>query len=235
VLRAAECVPPSLLRSFGAAVAAVVIAASPAAAQTPSRPGPWALDVRGVTSPVPDDASFYPTLSAAQIPARGYGIDVGAHVYLFNAGPSRIGVGGNVLEIRSTTTSTITQTVDDGSTSVSAGQSLTLRMRIIAPQLSFNFGSRDGWSYVSLGAGVASVRTRAGNLLPGSSESERLRALNVGGGARWFFKSRLAFGFDLRVHRISAGSAVGSTDSVSSTQSTPSMTAMSISAGFSFR
>ena len=233
--RAAACVPPSLVRSFGGTVAALAIAASPAAAQAtsqpaPSRvegPGPWALDIRGVTSPVPDDATFYPALSEASIPSRGYGLDVGAHVYPFSLGPSRIGFGAVVLSIRSTVSSTIIQTFDDGSTSTVAGQRTTLSMQIIAPQASFNFGSRDGWSYLSLGAGVASIRTETETVLPGERESGRLTAMNFGGGARWFFKPRLAFGFDLRVHRISSGVADG--------VDTPSVTALSVSAGLSFR
>jgi hypothetical protein len=226
VRHAAGCAPPSLLRSVGGTVAALVIAASPAAAQT-SRPGPWALDVRGVTSPVPDEATFYPTLFEATIPTRGYGLDVGAHFYLFDLGPSRIGFGGDVLSIRSVASSTIIQTADDGSTSTAAGQRAKLSIWIVAPQASFNFGSRDGWSYLSLGAGIAGIRTQTEIVLPEERESGRLTALNIGGGARWFFKPHLAFGFDLRVHRISSGT----TDGVG----TPSVTALSVAAGFSFR
>jgi hypothetical protein len=219
-------------------LAATLIASAPAAAQTMAPPGPWALDVRGVTSPVPDDAAFYPTLQSQTVPTRGYGIEVGAHVYLFPFGPSRVGLGASVLSVRSTTTSTSTQTIDDV-TVVTSGQRLTLNMRIVAPQISFNFGSRAGWSYLSLGAGAASINTRADDIVPGSRDSGWRRALNFGGGARWFFKPHLAFGFDLRIHRVSSGSAgdivVGSTGTLPSTESTPSVTALSVGAGLSFR
>ena len=66
-----------------------VSTAVPAAAQAKSRPGPWVLDVRGVTSPVPTDPDYYPPLAAVLVPERGFGVDVGAHVYLFNLGPAR--------------------------------------------------------------------------------------------------------------------------------------------------
>jgi outer membrane protein with beta-barrel domain len=227
-----------VLRAAACAVAASLIGVTPAAAQTTSPPGPWALDVRGVTSPVPDDAAFYPTLQAATVPTRGYGIDVGAHLYLFHFGPSRVGLGGSVLSIRSTTTSTSTQTIDNVTVTTS-GQRLTLNMRILAPQISFNFGSRDGWSYLSLGAGAASIDTRTAEVLAGSRDSGWRRALNFGGGARWFFRPHLAFGFDLRIHRISSGAAgdivLGSIGTVPSMESAPSVTAVSIGAGLSFR
>jgi len=211
VLRAAAC-----LAAAGLAVAA------PAVAQTRSAPpGPWVLDVRGATSPVPADAAFYPTLDAAAfLPTRGYGLEVGAHVYLFDMGPARVGAGGSFVQVRATSGP------DEGSADPSAtpvSQRLTLNMRIIAPQVSFNFGSRDGWSYVSAGAGTATVETRTEAVLPGARESGGLFAWDVGGGARWFLKSRFAIGFDVRLHRIASGT------------STPSTTFVSVSAGISIR
>ena len=41
-------------------------------------------------------------------------------------------------------------------------------------------------------------------MLAGRRESGQVRTVNYGGGARWFITSRLAFGFDLRVHQIAA-------------------------------
>jgi hypothetical protein len=51
------------------------------------------------------------------------------------------------------------------------------------------------------------VIARTAGVAAGRRQSERLNALNVGGGARWFFLSHLAFGFDLRLHRIASGVA----------------------------
>ena len=99
--RPAACVPPSLLRSFGGTVVMMVRATAQAAAQTTTPPGPWVLDVRGVTSPVPTDAGFYPPLAATSVPSRGFGADFGAHVYLWSLKLARIGFGANVVIVRS--------------------------------------------------------------------------------------------------------------------------------------
>ena len=59
--------------------------------------------------------------------------------------------------------------------------------------------------------------------MPGRQESGRLRSVNFGGGARWFIRPRLAFGFDLRAHRIAAGS------------NTPKTNVFAVGAGVSLR
>lgn len=145
---------------------------------TPGPPGPFVIDVRGVTSGIPASPGLYPDVDdASVVPARGFGLDVGAHVYLFNLGPARLGLGVNFIHARGTAT-------DAHAT-----------FQTIAPQLSFNFGTSDGWSYLSLGAGTARV-----NAIASASSS----AINAGGGARWFLKRHLAVGFDIRLHRIAA-------------------------------
>ena len=205
----------------GGAVLAVLIAtAAPAAAQTTSSPGPWVVDVRGVTSPVPIDPAFYPPLDSAFVPARGFGLDVGAHVYVFNFGPARVGLGANLVMLRGTASPPPPTVEDGGSTAV---QRLTVGMRVIAPQVSLNFGSHDGWSYLSAGLGAASVNAEATEVLPGRHESGLLRAVNFGGGARWFLTERLAFGFDLRAHQIAAGA------------DTPKVSVFAVGAGLSIR
>ena len=207
--------------SFGGMVAAVLIAAAPAAAQTLSPPGPWVVDIRGVTSPVPTDQAFYPPLASAFVPSRGFGFDVGGHVYLFTLGPARVGFGAAFVSTRSAVTAPVT--VDEETGATSPGQRLTLTMRTIAPQVSFNFGGADGWSYLSAGLGTSSVTSEAEDALPGRHESGRVRAVNVGGGARWFIKPRVAFGFDLRAYRLAAG------------DSTPQTSVFAVGAGLSFR
>ena len=94
---------------------------------------------------------------------------------------------------------------------------------MIAPQVSLNFGSRDGWSYLSAGLGAGSVNAEATDVLPGRHESGLLRSVNYGGGARWFITPRLAFGFDLRAHQIAAGA------------DTPKVSVFAVGAGLSFR
>jgi len=182
-------------------IAAALMAAAPATGQTPARPGPWVLDIRGVTSAVPTDTTFYPTLTSSVVPSRGFGVDVGGHVYLFNLGPARVGLGASVMTVRATANAAATTQAE----SPEPGQRVTLTLRAIAPQVSFNFGSGDGWSYLSAGLGLGSVNTRTENASPGEHESGRLRTVNYGGGARWFMTPRLAFGVDLRAYQLAAG------------------------------
>jgi hypothetical protein len=157
-----------------------VLLGSQAGAQslTPGPPGPFVIDLRGSTSGIPTSIGLYPTIpEGGSVPSRGFGYDVGGHVYLFNLGPARLGLGVNVLGVRGTATDA------------------TTTMNILAPQLSFNFGSSDGWSYLSAGAGTARVN---------AGETASSSAINAGGGARWFIRRHFAVGFDLRWHKIAA-------------------------------
>jgi hypothetical protein len=159
---------------------------------TPGRPGPiFVFDLRGATSAIPTSIGLYPTVpDGGSVPARGFGYDVGGHVYLFNLGPARVGLGVNVIGVRGTT------------------EDANATFDLIAPQLSFNFGSSDGWSYLSVGAGTARVKAEE----IGSSS-----AINAGGGARWFMKRHLAVGFDVRIHMIAADGDVMGSSTVFST------------------
>ncbi|MGH9349820.1 MAG: hypothetical protein ACRD26_21420 [Vicinamibacterales bacterium] len=164
-----------------------VLAASPAAAQAPDPVAGYVIDLRGATSGLPKETAFYPGLPVDTIvPARGFGFDVGAHVYLFSLGVSQVGLGANYLRARGTT------------------PGIVARVGTVSPQVSFNFGTASGWSYLSAGLGRAWVTTRveraSGTL---TADSGGLRAVNYGGGARWFLADRLAVGFDLRVHHVS--------------------------------
>ena len=200
--------------------AAAILMTVPAEAQTTSPPGPWVLDARAVTSAVPTDTTFYPTLTSSVVPSRGFGGDFGGHVYLFSIGPARVGLGGSVMFVRATATGPAS--TQEGSAPAN-GQQLTLTMRVIAPQISFNFGSRDGWSYLSAGLGTGSVDTHARESSPGDSDSGQLRAVNFGGGARWFIKPRVAFSVDLRAHQLAASNGA------------PRVTAFAVGAGLSIR
>jgi hypothetical protein len=158
---------------------------------TPGPPGPhFVVDVRGVTFGLPTSAGLYPTVpDGGSVPARGFGYDVGGHVYVFGLGPARIGLGANVLGVRGT------------------APDATATMRIVAPQVSFNFGTSDGWSYLSLGAGTARMS---------GGETASSSAINAGGGARWFISRHIAVGFDVRMHKIAAdGDTMGASNTLS--------------------
>ncbi len=194
---------------------------STAAAQQPSAaPGlnpPWPLlvvDARGATAVIPKDSAFYPPLPEnALVPARGFGFDAGAHVYAGRLGGVRLGYGADVFFVRAT-----------------QGGLTTVNARFVAPQVSLNFGTSRGWSYISGGAGVATMRGELTDETGASTSrpSGRLSAVNVGGGARWFMSRHLAFTFDIRLHRLGHGTGE---DGVQ----TPTAMLSSVSAGFSLK
>jgi hypothetical protein len=184
--RAPEGQGRQIVRLAGALVI-LLAAAGQAAAQAPEPPGPWTVDLRGTTAGLPSDTAFFPLITTdTLVPSRGFGLDLGAHVYAIGFGPSRLGVGLNYLRMRGTT------------------EAVTTTLSTVVPQLSFNFGTRHGWSYLSAGLGRAWVRTTAEQLTgTATRESEGLNAVNFGGGARWFLTRHVGVGFDLRWHQIS--------------------------------
>lgn len=189
------------MRLAGALVL-LLVAAEQAAAQAPEPPGPWTIDVRGATTGLPSDTAFFPSITTdTLVPSRGFGLDVGAHVYALTLGPSRLGVGLSYMRMRGTT------------------EAATTTVSTVVPQLSFNFGTRQGWSYLSAGLGRAWVNTTTEQLTgTAARESDGLNSVNFGGGARWFLTRHIGVGFDLRWHRISGP---------------PRTTLMSAGAGFS--
>jgi opacity protein-like surface antigen len=81
-----------------------------------------------------------------------------------------------------------------------------------APQISLNFGTENGWSYVGAGYGAAEILTsESGVSQPASRRNGWIPTINVGAGARWFFASRLGLGFDIRFYRASGRSTGGGT------------------------
>jgi hypothetical protein len=167
--------------------------------------------VRGTTISLPQDPSFYPPVSSSTaVPSRGWGIDAGAHVYPFQLGAARVGIGGMLLRAR-------------GTVSFENQPDVAALLTAIAPQVSVNFGSRAGWSYLSAGIGRAQIMTKVAQRL---LDSGTRTAMNIGGGARWFAKSRLAFSFDVRFHMVRAGGDV---------MPTPGTTLVAASAGISLR
>jgi hypothetical protein len=157
-----------------------------AAAQSlnPGPPGPYVFDFRGVTSGVPSSEAFLSDATGVTLPTRGFGGGVGGHFYLIRIGPTRLGVGLDLMAVRGT------------------AEDVTTRLTAVDPQLSLNFGSGDGWSYLSAGVGVAHVSTDPSGI------SETVQSFNWGGGARWFLGPHFGIGFDVRIRTLSAGDVV---------------------------
>src|SRR5262245_45882451 len=130
-------------------VCSALTLAVPAAAQDdvdkPPPIGPFAVDVRGTFPPFPTDvqqlADSRNLLSIAELPGRGLGLDLGAHVYPFRWRAITVGFGGHLMIARAH------QTPDP---SVGADlRPVSTRFVSLSPQLSLNFGTGRGWSYLS--------------------------------------------------------------------------------------
>jgi hypothetical protein len=125
------------------------------------------------------------------LPGRALGGAVGVTFYPIRKTGFAIGVGGEGILARGRS-----QPVDANGTPV--GFEIERRVQSLAGQLSFNFGHRDGWSYLSAGMGPLLFETFAGP--PPPETPPRKMTPNYGGGARWFVSRHVAFCFDARFY-----------------------------------
>ena len=185
-----------------------LLIATAASAQS-SRPGPYVLDVRGVMAAAPSGPGFYPPVSSTtSVPNRGFGLDLGLHLYPLQLGAARLGVGVDAMRTRgSSSTPAVAGTTAATSTFAS---SAAMNVTSVSGQVSFNFGTRDGWSYLSAGyGGLRTLSEVSSDVLGPIQHSDvslkrKGAAINYGGGARWFIKERLATVFDVRFYRMGA-------------------------------
>ena len=193
-----------------------------ATAQDPGSIGPFVIDVRGAFVSVGQDAELAASrrFAPGQLAASGLGLDVGGHVYLYRWRSITFGLGASALFASPSGG----LGPDDSDPN---GPSVRTRFTAISPQLSFNFGDSDGWSYLSGGLGTS----RMSVFVDDGDEPEQRRAgtLNYGGGARWFVKPRLAFSFDLRFFAISP------LDQTDTEPASPRLTRMAFSVGVSIK
>ena len=181
-------------------VLAVTGRASVAAAQgAETEPiGRFAVDVRVALPRFPEDAATATALNVTtdNLPSRGLGVAAGVTFYPARLGKVALGVGGEWLIF-----SRGSKTLDPETEGGASGPTVTTRFSVLSPQVSLNFGGRDGWSYLSGGIGWATFTTEL-EASPVADADGGTRAINYGGGARWFAKAHLAFTFDLRFYRV---------------------------------
>lgn len=185
------------------AAVALLAAARPAASQPmPHEPiGRFAADARATFARFPhdDEIAAGAQAAAADLPTRGLGVVLGGHVYPLRLGPVTLGFGGELMLARGGRTKQLI--VDDAEEPV-AGPRVNGRMSALSPQLSLNFGSRNGWSYLSGGMGWSTFTVEREEA-PIPDPDSQSRTINYGGGARWFAKKHLALSLDLRFYAVS--------------------------------
>ena len=184
--------------------------------------GRFVFDLHGAISPWGQDGDlairngFNPSTQ----PGRGIGLGGGAHVYVLRWRFLTLGVGANAVVIA-------------GSKRPGAGDpdpnapALNKRLTALSSQLSFNFGGRNGWSYLSGGPGTSKM-----SLYDRDADEPRqagARTINFGFGARWFTNDHLAFALDLRFYNAAE---VPVTEAA---PGSPRMTTMVLSIGAAFK
>jgi hypothetical protein len=174
------------------------IGAAAAHAQVDEPIGPFVADARITWARFKEDAAIASAIavSAANLPTRGLGLVLGGHWYPLRRTGVALGLGGELLSARDSRT--LKPTTADSEN----GPTVETRLSSISPQISFNFGKRDGWSYIS--GGMGSARLTAERTDQPLGDGARARTINYGGGARWFTKKHLAVSVDLRFYSISA-------------------------------
>ena len=203
-------------------VVLVTLTTAPAIAQEDEPIGSYVVDLRG-------SLSFYgqsPVIASSRgivtstLPSRGQGLAIGAHWYPLKWRQITLGLGG---EYMSTFGSTVSARISDG-----LSDKVRIKFVSLAPQLSFNFGHRNGWSFLS--GGISSTRfTVLGEKIPAADIEPRPKTINYGGGARWFTNDHIAFTSDLRFYAMSP--VKGNLK----TPPTPRMTVVVLNIGVSFR
>lgn len=185
-------------------VTILLASAGSALAQQPQRLPLFAADVRGFSVALKQDPITAGDMGVPPetLPGRGLGGVVGVHLYPLRGSKMALGIGAEMMIARGRAQG------KDPETGAPVGLPVEQRLRSLSPQISLNFGSRDGWSYVSAGTGRLSFETFRGETAP-AVEPPTKSTINMGGGARWFAKAHLAFCFDVRFYLTRPESGVG--------------------------
>jgi hypothetical protein len=173
--------------------AAVLLLASAARAQDPPPRIPLiALDLHGTLPFFPKNEELARSRNLVfpyELPGTGLGAHGALTLYPLKWKAVTFGVG-------------IDAAVGRASRSAETYRPTTETFAHIAPEISFNFGNGNGWSYISGGLGPSVWSIAADGEPPLAANTERLKTINYGGGARWFIKPHLAFSLDVRFYAI---------------------------------
>jgi hypothetical protein len=129
------------------------------------------------------------------LPSRGLGLVFGGHIYPLRRGVITFGLGAELM------TSGRSRSPEEATAAGTTDSTVHTGFSSFAPQVSFNFGSRQGWSYISGGLGWGRFTTEL-TATPLPDAENRLQTINYGGGARWFVNGHVAVSLDLRFYAI---------------------------------
>jgi hypothetical protein len=133
-----------------------------------------------------------------ELPGHGLGRDVTLTVYPVRWRAVTFGLGGSLMTAHASFSPSSPATSPE---LVPVAE----RLRTIGSQLSFNFGTGNGWSYLSAGIGKSTWSVVPKGAMEAAADQQSLKTLNYGGGARWFLTKHVAFSFDVRFYAINPG------------------------------
>lgn len=193
------------VKVFAWFLALVLGGASVAHAQVQRPIAPYVLDLRGFYTGLGQDLTTASNLgvAASELPSRGLGGVLGLHVYPLRRATFAFGIGGELLLARGRAQQR------EPATGAPVGLPIEQRLVSLSPQLSLNFGRREGWSYLTAGMGPLSFETFQGTVAPADLPPKN-NTINMGGGARWFASPHVAFTFDVRFYLTRPEEIVGS-------------------------
>ena len=201
----------------------------PAPAPLPPDPiPPFVFDVRSGWPGLARDEDVATSLGVpvGDLPGRGLALVLGGQFYAARSRAVSLGIGGEMFWTAASGRVEPARPLDP------LGPVLRNRWSHISPQVSLNFGSGEGWSYVTGGLGWSKLTMeREDNP---QEPGERLRTLNYGGGAKWFAKKHLGLTLDLRFYSIAAQEA-GTRPIPARRIATPAMRVFVFSGGISLR
>jgi outer membrane protein with beta-barrel domain len=188
---------------FASALALSVVSFLPTAAlaqdtQPEDLPiGRYVADVRVQFPKFKQDPGIAGALGVAsdKLPTRGFGYVLGAHWYPLRLGIMTLGLGAEISKAGGD------KTQNTGTEASPVDVTVKTSFSAVSPQVSFNFGARNGWSYISGGIGRSNLTTERTDH-PLAAPESGIKTINYGGGARWFFKKHLAVNFDIRFYAV---------------------------------
>lgn len=178
--------------------------AAPGAAQQQDPIGPFAVDLRGAYGRHKAEPSVATDLgvTAANLPSRSFGLVAGAHVYPLRSSKVTLGLGANLVKTHGS--STLDLIAADGTTT--KGPTVDRHFTTVSPEISLNFGHRNGWSYIS--GGMFGRSKQYVDRPDRQAVNPAYRStINYGGGARWFTTEHLAFSVDFRWYSVAEQAA----------------------------
>jgi hypothetical protein len=161
-------------------------------------------------------------VTTANLPTRTIGLVAGAHWYPKRLGVMTLGLGGELMMAHAS------RTQDPATKDAEPGPTAKTRFSALSPQVSFNFGAREGWSYISGGIGWSSFTVEREDR-PFPDAESRIKTINYGGGARWFSKRHVGVSLDLRFYAVNPQLAT------STRPAYPRMTLMVMNGGVAFK